>query len=108
MDSRRELIKIINAIYHIAIVRHSIIQTFCDNQLCKNLKTASEAVLIRKLWFIISLCPLRIILYIYKRGIFNNYKNAIYILAEHFKSRNLHNSPFTGDIMRQHNIFIRK
>ena len=108
MDSRRELIKIINAIYHIAIVRHSIIQTFCDNQWCKNLKTASEAVLIRKLRFIISLCPLRTILYIYKRGIFNNYKKAIYILAEHFKSRNLHNSPFTGDIMRQHNIFIRK
>ena len=108
MDSRRELIKIINAIYHIAIVRHSIIQTFCDNQWCKNLKTLSEAVLIRKLRFIISLCPLRTILYIYKRGIFNNHKKAIYILAEHLKSRNLHNSPFTADIMRQHNIFIRK
>ena len=42
MDSRRELIKIINAIYHIANVRRSIIQIFCDSQWCKNLKTLKK------------------------------------------------------------------
>ena len=108
MDSRKELIKIINTIYHIAIVRHSIIQALCDSQWRKNLKTLSEKALIRKLRFIISLCPLQTIVYIYKRGILNNHKKSIYILAEHFKLRNLHNSPFAADIMRQYNISMRK
>ena len=83
MDSRRELLRIISGIYHIANVRHNIIRTFCDNQWLKNLKTLSEKTLIRKLRFIISLCSLRTILYIYKRGILNN-KKSICILAKNF------------------------
>ena len=106
MASRKELLKLITTVYYIAVSRHTNIKIFCNDQWVKKLKTLSEEVLFKKLRFIIDLCPMRTVLYIYKRGIFNRFnKKSIDILARYLISRNLHETPFAVDIMRQHNVY---
>ena len=106
MASCKELLNLITSVYYIAVSRHANIKIFCNDRWIKNLKSLPEEVLFKKLRFIIDLCSMRTVLYIYKRGIFNRFnKKSIDILARYLISRNLHETPFAADIMRQHNVY---
>ena len=92
----------------IALNREKTIKLFCQYDYCSNLKKMTIQELVRKLKFILGMCGLHTMMYMFNRGIFHDEKEVIRIVGNLIERRGLLNSPRCYHLMVQYRSIIGK
>lgn len=99
---RKNLLNAFITILSVALVREAHIRIFRNTIWRIDIKNWSAEVILKKIKFIISLCGLRTILYMFNRGFFSTSNSVMYIVGENIVRRGLKDLPRVQQLMLQY------
>lgn len=98
-QTRKNLFNALIAILSVALVREPQVRQFCNPVWRKKLKNCSVDIILKRIKFIISLCGLRTIMYMYKRGMYNTNDAVMRIIGQCIINRGMQEIPRVQQLM---------
>lgn len=104
--SKNHILSVLACTLKTCIEKDPMIRTICLHIRRSNLRLFSRQVLLKKLQSVLLHANIKIINYLYKRGLFNNYY-ILSVVVNIIKKRNFQENPDSKEILCHHGKYIK-